>query len=253
LAAQPGDTAQGLPDGAVVEVVQLLVELAQSAWATSKKLEIHLVGHSAGAILHAGVIDMMMEQGLPIESCTLWAPACTVKLFRQSYMAALKKTNGIRRLNLYVLSDKAEQDDDCAKLYNKSLLYLVSHAFEDDNYRIPFAPQAGEPILGMEAWLRGHGQKDVLALFGGARHQLIIAPNEAPPETGCTFQARQHGAFDDEKHTALSTFTSITGKTFPDASRFAELSATIQFRRSSNSLCDRRMTIDAGTTIHGRR
>lgn len=153
LAAQPGDTAQGLPNGAVVEVVQLLVELVQSAWVKSKKLEIHLVGHSAGAILHAGVIDRMMGEGLPIESCTLWAPACTMKLFRQSYMPALKKTNGVRRLNLYVLSDKAEQDDDCAKIYNKSLLYLVSHSFEDDNYRIPFTPRAGEPILGMEAWL----------------------------------------------------------------------------------------------------
>lgn len=33
-------------------------------------------------------------------------------------------------LPLYTLTDAAEQDDHCAHVYNKSLLYLVSNAFD---------------------------------------------------------------------------------------------------------------------------
>ncbi len=57
---------------------------------------------------------------------------------------------------LFTLTDKAEQDDDCGGVYHKSLLYLVSHAFEE-HVRIPGIPGerfAGEPILGMEWWVK---------------------------------------------------------------------------------------------------
>ena len=32
--------------------------------------------------------------------------------------------------SLFTLTDRAERDDHCARVYNKSLLYLVAHAFE---------------------------------------------------------------------------------------------------------------------------
>jgi len=54
----------------------------------------------------------------------------------------------IQRFCLYTLKDTAEQDDHCAQLYHKSLLYLVAHAFEQR--RRLFLGQ-GEPLLGMES------------------------------------------------------------------------------------------------------
>ncbi len=47
---------------------------------------------------------------------------------------------------MFTLTDKAEQDDNCVNIYNKSLLYLVSNAFEDKQH-IPLISD-GEPLLG---------------------------------------------------------------------------------------------------------
>jgi len=188
------------PDCAASHVVNYLAAIKDQPWLKGRELEIHLVGHSAGSILHAGLVSLLKENNVPIESCTLWAPACTVKLFKERYIPAINSGH-IRKLNLFVLSDKAEQDDNCARIYNKSLLYLVSHAFEDE-CRIP-GFRKGEPILGMQRWLT----EDLLDLFEpGNPHQLIIAPNHEAIETGRASQARSHGAFDDDQHTVASTF-----------------------------------------------
>src|SRR4029079_9643224 len=85
---------------------------------------------------------------LKLASLTLWAPACTVASFKQYYAAALQ-SRAIGNFSIFTLTDKAEQDDDCAGIYHKSLLYLVSNAFEK-RFRIPLVRPDGEPILGME-------------------------------------------------------------------------------------------------------
>ena len=55
-------------------------------------------------------------------------------------------------------SGPAEQDDDCAGIYHKSLLYLVSNALEKQA-ALFFAD--GEPLLGMEKFILERGD-----LFG---------------------------------------------------------------------------------------
>ncbi|GAC1607925.1 MAG: hypothetical protein NVS3B2_17120 [Ramlibacter sp.] len=59
----------------------------------------------------------------------MWAPAITTALFKQADLPALKD-GSLARFALFALNDKAEQDDNCARIYNKSLLDLVSRAFE---------------------------------------------------------------------------------------------------------------------------
>src|SRR4051812_13584057 len=54
------------------------------------------------------------------------------------------------RFGLYTLKDPAEQDDNCANVYNKSLLYLVAHACES-KLRVFFGN--GTPLLGMEKFI----------------------------------------------------------------------------------------------------
>lgn len=193
------------PDCAAWQVVHYLAAIKDQPWLKGRELEIHLVGHSAGSILHAGLVSLLKENNVPIESCTLWAPACTVKLFRERYIPAIDSGH-LRKLSLFVLSDKAEQDDNCARIYNKSLLYLVSNAFEDE-CRIP-GFRKGEPILGMERWLA----RELSDLFEpGGPHRLVIAPNHEAVESSHASQARSHGAFDDDRHTVASTFAAITG------------------------------------------
>ena len=145
-----------------------------------------------------------------------------------------------------MLSDKAEQDDDCKRIYNKSLLYLVSHAFED-KARIPFFRE-GEPLLGMERWL----DPGLRRLFEDGRHELVIAPNQADPDGTLASDARRHDAFDDDLATVRSTFRRILGNegrsgVAADADRVMLAAAPLSFERSAGALRERRERIDERT------
>jgi predicted chitinase len=216
--------------------------------------EVHLVGHSAGSILLGPVATSLAAAGVPIASCSLWAPACTMALFNKHYRPAIENQQ-IGRFGLYVLNDKTERDDNCGKIYNKSLLYLVSDAFED-KIRIPSALpgvlpdyRAGVPVLGLEKCL---GAKE-RALFDGTQHQLVIAPNQADPASGTASQARAHGAFDDDPATVMSTFLRVLGEVQPQQApapvQARPAIAAIKFRKSSGSLRDRRQNIDVMTSV----
>jgi hypothetical protein len=73
-------------------------------------------------------------KSLPVETIHLMAPACTTAFLAATYDAAQKAGS---RIFVYNLTDKAELDDSVGldaipiKPYNKSLLYLVSNAFEE--------------------------------------------------------------------------------------------------------------------------
>ncbi|RMG92018.1 MAG: peptidase C1, partial [Candidatus Dadabacteria bacterium] len=121
-------------DGAARRVGELLAELADA----DPTVELHLVGHSAGSIFLGPLVRWLTARGtiasgplagrtglgLRIASCTLWAPACTVDLFKALYLPALRD-GAVGRFALFTLTDEAEQDDHCAHIYHKSLLYLV--------------------------------------------------------------------------------------------------------------------------------
>lgn len=194
--------------------------------------KIHLVGHSAGSIFHAPLVTALNDAGIDVESCTLWAPACTVALFKQHYLPAIKKKR-IKRFALFTLTDKAEQDDHCANVYHKSLLYLVSHAFED-KARIPlFRP--GEPILGMEKYVREDAE--LMALFKGDTADWITSPNNKSPNSGDASTALEHGSFDDDDATVRSTLRRILGDGITKSS-------AIKFQRSASSLRESRVKAD---------
>jgi Papain family cysteine protease len=99
-------------------------------------LRIHLVGHSAGAIILGHLLPLLHGQ---VASCTLFAPACTVEFANQHYGAPVAGKLDHRKLRIHVLSDELEQADSVGP-YKKSLLYLVSRALE---------PLHKTPILGL--------------------------------------------------------------------------------------------------------
>jgi len=181
---------------------------------------IHLVGHSAGAILHApfaqllgtvgtissGPASGMQGHGVRIDSCTLWAPACTMDVYRASYKPLIDD-EAIERFAVFTLSDEAERDDDCVQLYKKSLLYLVSHAFEE-RPRIPLL-RDGATILGMARDLANDKQWNDLVKEN--RVEWIVAPNNEPAGSPHASSARHHGDFDNDRHTVLATLSRIVG------------------------------------------
>lgn len=247
--------ASGKPGG-----VRFVLEQIVKLQARYPELEIHLIGHSAGSILHAPLVQLLTGKGniaagpmqgekgydMRIASCTLWAPACTIDLFKQAYLPAIAAKK-IGRFALFALSDQAEQEDHCARIYNKSLLYLVSNAFER-RARIPLF-RDGEAILGMEKFLRADAE--LAALFKSKQAELVIAPNDAPEGARHASAARHHGDFDDDRHTVIATFAriesaaTVQGKSA--AARSLRQLEQIAFESSASSLRERRQTIDAST------
>lgn len=125
-------------DGGMVQVAISL----QKLHAEYANLEVHLIGHSAGAIMLGAFLQQLAAKKLAAESLSLYAPACTVEFANSKYVpAALNKIIDPKRIFIDVLSEKNEREDSVGP-YGKSLLYLVSRALE---------PQHKTPILGMEA------------------------------------------------------------------------------------------------------
>ncbi len=192
-------------------------------------VELHVVGHSAGSILHAPLVRFLTQDcGMPIESVTLWAPACTTSVFEQ-YYAPVVKAGGVKRFALYTLTDHAERDDHCAHIYRKSLLYLVSHAFEK-RARIPLFRPEGEAILGMEKFASRNGALKALLKEGKA--EWVTSPNDRPEGDAGASRATAHGAFDDDKATVLATLARILGR--KSSGKVAE--STLSFRTGKSRL-----------------
>lgn len=205
-------------DGGARLVADALAKLAKD-----KDFELHVVGHSAGSIFHAPLLQYLTSSGaitsgplagaklkglgLPVATCTLWAPACTVQLFKETYLPAAQG-GSIGRLSLFTLTDKAEQDDNCARIYNKSLLYLVSHAFEAKP-RIPLIRPDGEPILGMAKCI--NQDTELSKLFSDGKADWVMAPNNQSLGSTMASTARHHGDFDNDEATVHATLARILG------------------------------------------
>jgi len=162
--------------------------------------EVHLAAHSAGAIFMAPLAKRLAEAGVPVRSLSLWAPACTLALFEEVYQPLIK-SGAIRAFDLYTLDDKTERNDDCANIYNKSLLYLVSHALEA-RPRIPLF-QDGTRLLGLE---RDVAAKIPAAFWQPQSRNWYVSP--ASPQA----DAVHHGDFDDDEVSFRSVLARITGE-----------------------------------------
>ena len=204
-----------------------------------RSVEVHVVGHSAGAIFHAPLVQLLTTKGkigtgrmqgqeglgIPIKSCTLWAPACTINIFSQSYLTAIK-AGGIKSFGLFTLTDEAEQDDHCANIYHKSLLYLVSNAFEQ---------RRGAPLLGMAKFVER--DTELSALFKRKSAHWVRSPNSAEPGSPYHSTAAKHGGYDDDRPTVIATLARILDRPVSDV--------RITFRPSESKLRDVRRTLAA--------
>ena len=221
--------------------LKYIAELA----AREPSLEIHVAGHSAGSIFHAPLVRLLTStgkiesgalkgktgHGLSIASCTLWAPACTIDLFKETYLPAIKEGR-IKRFALFTLTDEAERDDHCAHIYNKSLLYLVSNAFEEKP-RIPLFRPEGERILGMAKFVAE--DKELKRLFETKKADWVLAPNTDASGSQDGSTARHHGEFDDDLPTLKATLARVLKE--------AEVQAELVMTRSSASLRDKRQRL----------
>ncbi len=241
-------------NGGVRTYLSLLLDKIDSD--RSNQYEIHLIGHSAGSILLGPVVKYLSEERKTISSCSLWAPACTIDHFRKYYEPAIERES-LKDFNLYTLTDTAEQNDNCAAIYNKSLLYLVSNSFEDIP-RVPVTLPYGTPILGMEKFIDPEfwGSKEkakinneemrtqfemcrqnavrMKELFKKDNIDWIKSPNDYE---FCNSQT--HSGFDDDKKCLESSVAAILKKSASSMGKKGGSSPEIQIRPSKISITER--------------
>ncbi len=217
------------------QVLQLLAQMAKN----DRSVEIHVIGHSAGAVLHGPMVQLLTSggkiqngalkgiqgYGLKLSTLTLWAPACTVDYFYEYYADAIR-SGSVLDFGLFTLTDKAERDDNCAGIYHKSLLYLVSNAFEA-RFRIPLMRPDGEPILGMEKFIRKDKALHDLIKANG---DWVLTPNTFPTTSPRQSAARQHGDFDSDRATLQAALIRILGRKTDAFSRFTHIRAPRSLR-----------------------
>lgn len=218
--------------------------VAEVYGADPDRTEVHVAGHSAGSIFHAYLLDRLAQEGVPVTTCTMWAPACTVELFKEKYVPLIGGGQ-IERFTLFTLTDRAERDDTCANIYKKSLLYLVSDAFEDWA-RVPLFKD-GVPILGMERFVRA--DPVLMKLFDRPGCEWVLAPNAAPVGEADASRATSHGSFDDDEATLKATLARILGVESLDA-----VAATPTMSQKTDNLAARLMPVpgEMGTEVGGR-
>ena len=126
-----------------------ILQAFMDAFATAGKTRnIHLVGHSTGTILLSHLLRRLavMAPRDAIRTVSLMAPATTVELFSDQVQPLLRAPYPAFRISemaIYNLREELELDDQVTPAYNKSLLYLVSRAFEEER---------PAKILGMERY-----------------------------------------------------------------------------------------------------
>ncbi len=186
-------------------------------------VEIHVAGFSAGSVLLGPLVQKFATSGSingwpqnneqghnkKISSCSLWAPACTITLFKEAYLPVINQNN-LNKFALFTLSDSAELDDTVGDgfgsttitLYNKSLLYMVSNAFEDT---VPgLGSSYGEPLLGMQKYI--NSDPDLQNLLSNNDIDWILANNPSQPNAST---ANHHGDFSHDTATLEATIARI--------------------------------------------
>lgn len=195
-----GATSPFTDDGAGTQTVGAFLDEFEADGAKLKS--VHLAGHSTGAILLANLLLALGDEPRAprIKTCSLMAPACTHDLFNDAYRPLLASgLDGLRidRMKIYNLDDKLELDDTVTPAYRKSLLYLVSRAFEEE---------PPERILGLQKYRNRLGR-----LPGGNKLRFEVSngsSRENPRTTSTT-----HGGFDNDLATVNDILKSVVGGT----------------------------------------
>jgi len=186
----------------------LLVALNEVKALTERhpSLKVHLVGHSAGSILLGGLAGANQAAGRAVtfDTCTMWAPACTMKFYQEQYLPAIRG-GSIKQFSIFILTDRAEQDDNCVNIYHKSLLYLVSNAFEEVLRKPWFGATDGVPLLGMEKFVNQLADRD-------RPKEVVLSPNAVAEGRPGAARSTTHGDFDDDSATLKATLARILGE-----------------------------------------
>jgi len=160
-----------------------------------KGMKLHIVGHSNGSVMAAYLINRLVSniEGMDIKTLNLMAPACTYSLFKSKYAEHIAN-KCIKKTTIYNMSDKLERKDHVTHVYRKSLLYLVSNAYESDR---------NVSLLGMDKF-----KDDMNVSELGDGFEFVISKGEK--KTGSRSSSKSHGGFDNDIYTLNDLLKQVT-------------------------------------------
>ncbi|MEO5606075.1 MAG: C1 family peptidase [Polaromonas sp.] len=207
---------------------ELLLDALQALTVTwGEQFELHLAGHSAGAIALGHLLQTLAQRrqasrddGLRarLASVHLYAPACSVAFANAHYAS---DPDLMQRLHLDVLSDRQERRDTVTPIYRKSLLYFVSNALEGDLHT-PLLGMAridnpsdtgwdgtsdtGEALLAWRTATQAAKLKIRTHVVSNDSIEVAIGASGQPVR-----QPASHGGFDNDIDVVSRTLQNITG------------------------------------------
>ncbi|MGB5085148.1 MAG: caspase family protein [Methylocystis silviterrae] len=173
----------------------VLEHLARFVAAFAARVKVYAIGHSAGSIFHAHLLQRMQALNAPaLDAIYFLAPAITVDAYSRLIDPLVGDT--VKRVDVFTMSDTPERDDTVTFAYRKSLLYLIHNALE---------AEPGEPVLGLERSLRGNAT--LARRFGlngsSATGSVVFSPTQATTGMSAS-RSDTHGGFDNDPPTMES-------------------------------------------------
>jgi hypothetical protein len=170
--------------------------------ATGKQLSITLIGHSAGSIAVAYLMEAIAKRykRIRIKNLFFLAPACRVDLFRSHVEPVIGDGNTIEKFRMFTMHQDYEVMDHCVPvLYTRSLLYMVSGLFEDE---------VDAKIMGLhEQFMSEDRYSDdrkfpelhkLKKFLFADKSRLVLSVDPSNP---CLSDAIKHGGFDNNEPT----------------------------------------------------
>jgi hypothetical protein len=190
------DTAEAFgPDPSTYGGTAFLEELRRLC-EQRKAPRITLIGHSAGAVYVANLLDHAKRRIPRVRfNLLLLAPASTFAAFART---CDRHKDRIENIRLFGMQDQVECRD-AIPLYPRSLLYLVSGILE---------AHSDEPLLGMQRYFVGEQYrgmdtvKRVRRYLDRSGERLVWSVVDGGP--GLSSQCRKHQDFDQEEVTVRS-------------------------------------------------
>jgi len=168
--------------------------------AGSKHWEMHVVAHSAGSILAAHAIPHLSGLGISWKTLQFLAPAIRMDAFKRLVVPEVLKKR-CPRPSLYILDEEQERCDTVGP-YGKSLLHLVSNAFEGERE---------VPLLGMQKYLEADARvRKLLEAEIDGRSGVVVAGRVGG--LGEASKSGTHGGFDNDVETMNSVLVRILGE-----------------------------------------
>jgi len=170
----------------------------------NKKLNVNLVGHSAGSIAICNLLRVTenINDNFKYNKIIFMAPACRVDLFKKEIV---DKQNRFKDFRMFTMKDKYEVKDILVpNIYTHSLLYLVSGILENNGQDFD------AHILGLERHISGEEpyiSSDLLAvnkfIYEDGKNRVVFSKTSDEPNSkeGLKTDAIKHGGFHGENLT----------------------------------------------------